>query len=480
MNGPGAKPAERGNALLCVICTILIVSVIGGNVLLNCATRLNASAAQLRGWKESLSAAEAGGDIAYAEVRKTVSDPTHAFSGWSNSGGVKTSATITFGTHNLSTTSRVDNFWTDSNGNPWYRIRAKGTAPVMGLRRASMDDRMGVGTRGDSLLRKIDFVYDHFAATYGPNGDNQNKAIVPIAYPQVTRRIELVAAPLTPFEAAVKAVSAFSGPGSAGLIDSYNSNNGPYYFAANKPNDPHYADSHSGGVMVDSANFNMNQGPIYGNVTTNGGTVKASSLISGTIDNNVPFTLPAFVLPTSLPAPQPSPTSVTTSTTIHPASPGSASNPNYYVLSSLTKDLTIPQSGTSNTYVAIHVTSDITGSIEVANGVHAVIYFDGNISVKARDIVNDSNIAGNMQFYGLNPPAGVSQSISIGPPGNFAATFYAPGADFSVNGNPDITGAIVCKTYYGNGNTSVHYDRALDTAGMVTDYRISSYVEDTR
>ena len=36
----------------------------------------------------------------------------------------------------------VDNV--DGNGNPWYRIRSLGTAPVMGLKRTTMDDRMGV------------------------------------------------------------------------------------------------------------------------------------------------------------------------------------------------------------------------------------------------------------------------------------------------------------------------------------------------
>jgi hypothetical protein len=49
-----------------------------------------------------------------------------------------------------------------------------------------------------------------------------------------------------------------------------------------------------------------------------------------------------------------------------------------------------------------------------------------------------------------------------------------------LHGNPDLTGAIVCKTFYGNGNTSWHYDRALDTEGDAVDYRIASYVEDIR
>ena len=148
---------------------------------MNCVTRFNAASSQVRAWKASLYAAEAGGDIAYAEVRKTILDPTNAFAGWTNSAGVRTNSPVTFGSDSLTTTSRVDTFWNDANGNSWYRIRAKGTAPVLGLKRVTMDDRMSVGTRGDSLLRKIDFRYDHFVSTYGPNGDNQNTALASVA-----------------------------------------------------------------------------------------------------------------------------------------------------------------------------------------------------------------------------------------------------------------------------------------------------------
>src|SRR2546423_15625124 len=79
------RTVARGNVLLCVLCTILVVSLIGGNVLLNCMTRYNAASSQVRSWKESLDAAETGGDIAYAEVRKTIVDPNHAFRGWTYS-----------------------------------------------------------------------------------------------------------------------------------------------------------------------------------------------------------------------------------------------------------------------------------------------------------------------------------------------------------------------------------------------------------
>jgi hypothetical protein len=208
-----------------------------------------------------------------------------------------------------------------------------------------------------------------------------------------------------------------------------------------------------------------------------------SSQITGTIDNNVPFTMPPFKMPTDFPTPQASPTKVpgNSTITVNPPGAGSARNPISYLFSSFTGHLVVNQYGSAQTYVDIHVTSDITGTIDITPNVRARIYFDGNVNVKARDIVNESGIAANLQFYGISPTdPSISQSIAIGPPGSYAATFYAPSADFSLTGNPDITGAIVCKTFYGNGNTSWHYDRTLDNEGDAVDYRIINYVEDIR
>src|SRR6202030_4112119 len=177
--------SNRGNVLLCVLCTILIIGLIGSNVLFNSVTRFNTASSQVRAWKESLYAAESGGDVAYAEVRKTILNPSQAFNGWTYTGGIYSDSPLTFGHDNLVTSATAGIFYYDFNGSAWYRIRAKGTAPILGLRRVTMDDRMGVGTKGDSLLRKIDFNYDHFIATYGPNGDNTGKTLVAVANPQI-------------------------------------------------------------------------------------------------------------------------------------------------------------------------------------------------------------------------------------------------------------------------------------------------------
>ena len=498
MDFTGRKSAQ-GNVLLCVICTILIVSVIGGNVLMNCVTRFNASSSQVRGWKESLYAAEAGGDLAYAEVRKTILDPTHAFSGWPSSGGVYTSPPVTFGADNLTASETADVFFNDGSGNPWYRIRAKGTAPVMGLKRVTMDDRMGVGTRGDSLLRKIDFNYDHFVAAYGPKGDGVGKAAVPVNSPQISRRIELISAPVTPFEAAIKAGGTFYGLGSSAYVDSFRSTAGPYDSSVkDNPSDPRYVDSRVGTLEINTSVATI-MGNIYGDVYTNGGTVtKKTTSITGIIDNNVPFTLAPFVMPnTFMWNPVASPSFVSGSTSITPPVAGTAARPSYYLLSSfanngnLTVNPVVTGGVSQETYVAVHVTGDIGTSngagptITVPAHVHLQVYFDGNFQTKAQNIVNTSGYAGNLQFYGISPTdPDVQQTVDLnsggGSTAGFAAVFYVPSANFTINGGPDITGAIVCKNFYANGNVHWHYDRALDNQGDPVDYRITSYVEDTR
>ena len=496
---PGRHGGDQANVLLCVVCTIAIVSVIGGNVLLNCVTRFNASSSQVRAWKESLYAAESGGDIAFAEVRKTIVDRTNAFSGWTYSGGVYTNTPVTFGADNLTTSSRIDSFWADGNGNSWYRIRAQGSAPVLGLKRVTMDDRMGPTTRGDSLLRKIDFNYDHFIATYGPNGDNQNQAAVTVNTPKITRRVELVAAPMTPFEAAIKANGTFYGLGSAAFVDSFRSSAGPYDpNVKNNPSDPRYVDAFSGTVEINTAVATV-MAAIYGNLYTNGGTItKKSTSVTGIIDNNVPFYLPPFIMPdVSSWNYIPNPSLVSGNTTINPPASGTAARPNYYLMSSfsssgnLTVNPYVSNGVVQETYVAVHVTGDIGSStgqgatIAVPAHVHLQVFFDGNFGAKAQNIINGSGLAANLQFYGISPTdPNVQQHIDFNSGGSssagFAAVFYAPSANLTINGGPDITGAVVCKNFYSNGNIHWHYDRALDTAGDAVDYRVASYVEDTR
>jgi hypothetical protein len=524
---------KNGSTVICAVLTLLIVSLIGATVLFNCTTRYNASSKQVKGWNEALYAAEAGADVAFAEVRKIVSNGS-TFSGtFVSSDGWTVAAAPTPGpaysnfyltstrpiylgqNNSLKANVTVDKV-TSTNGFDCYRIRSVGIATLFGLSRTGMDDKLlgaadttshfsASGTTrgsGDSLLRKIDFTYDHFLATYG-DGDGNGKQIQTVSNPQVTRRIETVAVPQWAFTGALKATGSFNGPGSAGQIDSYDSINGAYPGAsvASDPSNPLYKYATSGDVSVGSASF-TDGGPIYGNLTTNGGNATHSNAtVSGTIDNNVPFSLTPLLKPDT--------TSYTTgsSGTLNVPTGTSASNPAEYVYSSLSGGLTInsqnvasglPNAGSpAETYVTIVVNGDVGGKITINKGVNAKIYFTGTLSMKAQDIVNnnvdaatgvynadgsastDYSRAGHMQFYGISPTDGSEQTISIASPGDLWATFYAPSANFSMAGNPQVYGAIAVEDFAGNGNTGFHYDKEV-IGGIPIDYQIASYIEDIR
>jgi hypothetical protein len=527
-------PSENGSTLVAALTTILVVSLIGAGVLVNSTTRYNATAKQVKGWKEALYAAEAAGDIGYAEARRAVFSPSDLFAsarGWVQD-NTATTPTWTrtmaaFGPDNsLAGKVTVDRF-TEVNGNPYYRIRAEGSAKVNGLRRVTMDNRMNATTRGDNLLRKIDFFFDRFQATYG-FGDalptaaettSNGKVLTTVAQPQVTRRVELIAVPVMPFEGAVKALHSFTGPGSAGRVDSWNSANGDYDPNVTlNPNHAFFEDSRHGNVAVNTGNFNQGN-VIYGNVSTNGGNITHSnSQITGVIDNAVPLTIPPYLQPSLPPGFTYESTAPSTITPpVRYESDGVTRKTEFWYLytanfHNITVNPVYHGSTPVETEINVVVNGNV-GDITVRKGVTLKVHFKGNLNSKARDLdnqnqngygattgvlmvnpnrdndpaTNDSYIpstrtsrAGHLQFYGIQPPPGVTQRIDIGPPGDVYATFYAPAAELRMTGNPDVFGAVVVRSFHGNGNTGFHFDTALAAVGTPTEYRVAHYIEDVR
>jgi hypothetical protein len=548
---------DNGHILVCALCTIVIVSLVGANVLVNCTTHYNVTAKQLKGWKEALYAAEAGGDAGFDEVRKALNPISLPFTtdGWAAApspaptpGPAWTKTISGFGQEgNLSATVTIDKLFdttgTIPSSTPYYRIRSVGTARLFGLPRVGLSDQFLAGGPnfvansasrgvGDTLLRKIDFKYDHFKASYG-DGDGHNLSLSTVTFPQITRRIELVAVPkYFVFGGAMRVVNLFDGPGNTGFLDSYNSKNptnpnpsspqvvnnnipGPNttsYYGSNPSNSTYLADAHDGDVSVGAKNFTEG-GPIWGDVTTNGGNVTHSGYqISGTIDNNVPFTIP--------PLPAPDTTGFTagnSGTGADTATGTSESSPTGFVYSGITGSKTIKNGNAGSStfpyaYAKIVVNGDITGQITVERGVTAEIWFTGNMRVKAGDLENQNvdrgtktanpgslgvppltpptpaddpnpSRVGHMKFFGISPTtSGTTQTIEIDPPGNIFATFYAPSAGITVTSDTDIFSAIVGRSFSANGNIGFHYDKALNQVdiGVVTDYQVVSYVEDIR
>ena len=63
------------------------------------------------------------------------------------------------------------------------------------------------------------------------------------------------------------------------------------------------------------------------------------------------------------------------------------------------------------------------------------------------------------------------------------AAVYAPSHDVTVNGggtNGHVFGSVIGKTVTMTGVTNLHYDEALNGAGLVNNYQIVSWFEDNR
>jgi hypothetical protein len=428
---------EAGSTLVAALSTIAILSLVGAGVLMNATTRYNATGTQVKGWKEALVAAESGGDMAFEVLRRNVGKPQDAFnaaSGWTSpapapitnpdswSLGYDDASPMVFGEDSrLRARVTVDKFQAvpGSNTAGYYRIRSTGTAQLTGLKRVGMDNRTNMVAKGDNLLRKIDFNFQHFKTTYGygdalpeatPNATNgKSGAPSPVTSsdkPEVSRRIELVAVPVMPIEGAVRTAQRLRASGAS--FDSYNSANGPYPGSSNPP-PPYDVDAHDADAVCGSSDFDA--GFIYGDITTDGGAAKTSQA-SGVVDNNVPSDVPPATpgVPPLPPAIYLPPSGSTpgyvsgTPSTIDPApTPYPSTHPKYgqyptefwYSYSNLS-DVTInPVKATVNgvantpidTTVNIYVSGDVRG-VKIAKGVSANIYFRGNMDGQARDFLN--------------------------------------------------------------------------------------------
>ena len=141
----------------------------------------------------------------------------------------------------------------------------------------------------------------------------------------------------------------------------------------------------------------------------------------------------------------------------------------------------------SRTYVEIYVTGGITvggtSQIVLGPGVTATIYFAGNVDIQGNGMVNSNNQPGDLELYGIQPGNGGTQTVALGGNGQLTAAVYAPGADIAVNGsgsNGHVYGSFVGKTVTMNGVTNLHYDEALGKGGLINNYKIVSWFEDTR
>ncbi len=228
-------------------------------------------------------------------------------------------------------------------------------------------------------------------------------------------------------------------------------------------------------------------GQVNGNVLTNGGNIVKTAQITGLVNNNYFSALPAV----SAPSWSGSTTSVSGSKAI---SGGTLLAPNQYKYSSVSGTLhvtgtvlsglgsllgSIPVVSTVTSSEAdIYINGDFNGTLIVDAGVQVHLYVSGNATFGPNALQNVSNIAANVQIFGVPSTTNSAPSINIDTTGSPAAAIYAPLHAVTLSGNGNFSGALTGASLDVAGAADVHFDEALALqTGPVLGYELVSWQE---
>lgn len=511
--GPGGN---RASTLLIALLTTAGLAVIVGMSLLNITSRAQ-TAARSCAFNEAGQAADTAAALAVAEIRRVMPDlattPDNAWSGWkievnaslvdvpvikSLDASLKISLTPPAlvhagegsGSQISSVTIDAPAGLADSGGRQWLRVKAVGTSFVPGWRGPSKN-------KLDNQLRGIAFVHDWHGGAFNltqptpsTSGATQPTAAPPqkvkvfdenVARPQVSRWLEVIVQPVSPYNAAVSSPGAIKISNSRALVDSFDSSDptksrsGIYDSTVRQRN---------GGISTNGTDLTL-QGEVYGNVSTTGGTKPAGVTIYGNFTTDGYRTYP--------PVPDQSSGWITLSDLVAGLKgkakkllkgsditlTAALDEAGRYQLPGLSGNLTID--GPVGSTMEIMIDGSFSGSLRVTNGVRAIVYFKGNVNLSASNLTNDTLRAGNLQLIGLEPLPGENRTVTIDLNAPLYASIYAPSYALTFTGDGDFMGAVVAKSFTATGKVKMHYDEALARLPKpIADYKVASWVEEVR
>ncbi len=478
-----------GSVLVWTVLVMAILSLLAVEVLRAVSGRFQVGV-QAATWQEALLGAESGVDLAVVELRKSLYPaPNGAWENWTTvpgngvlSHGLTTVPNAGLAGSPMNIEVNVDapaQLKDPATGWQYYRIRTLGSLPLSGPPRVSYN-------KEDNRLRKLTLLNQRFIDGLFTSETNDAHA---------ARRIEAIIRPLGSFDQAIMSVGVLDLNNQNIVIDSYDSRdplkstNGLYPYN-DRNADGTLKRQENGNIATNGSILDAGGAHVYGDVSTNSGTATGVANVTGEqrtdfYQDPIPIGAPTW---TSI---NPAPSTVTNNTTLTAsATKGAASS--RYVLRAI--DLSGPQTLTlagnangSQTYIEIYVTGDIslTGNAQltVAPGVSATIYFKGDVDIAGNGLVNTNNQPGDLLFYGIQPDTGQNPYVKLGGNGAITAAVYAPGHDVTVNGGGSdghVFGSAVGKTVTMTGVTNLHYDEALSSGGLINNYKIVSWFEDTR
>jgi hypothetical protein len=533
-----ARTGASGSALMAALIMIGIVAFIAATVL-STAIPAYRSTYHASAWHEARLAADAGIELGVAAVQDSIQPGTNNYTwpGWTKPDGSAfvpgtDGVRVLVPAANLLQHSgdgsvkpailrvEVDVITRDDNisKNPWYRIRATGSAEIA-------SHQLGLDKR-DVFLRRIS-----------------------MSNSRVTRTVEVLTRPIYLWEYALKTAGSMQlGGGSTWVIDSYDSRyssltadhrgsiGGMYHSSmagafGNIASDLERPAGSPYGMLIDAEGA-----VVRGEVQTHGGddptTPQYENIeegenievgrITSEFDENLrppenplsPYvpatgeTTPPPVIRIVDPVPWQNANAAGSTVIKNPGSivspsifsttPGSAGttieNP-VRLLYNTSSGFTLPTSPDGNPrFVDIVINSNLNvgpAGLTVPPNVHARVFLNGDLSFGNRDInysSSSSRVPGNLQMYGVAAP-GTNPTVGSAGNGHIVAVFYGPQYAGGLDGNTEIVGSFVLKNYGiqgggGSGGDSVgagfHYDEALGVVGPIQEYKVVSYFEDFR
>jgi len=477
-----ARRRLHGSTLAMALLAVFILSFSAATVFYYISNRYQ-TAFQSASWNEALVVAESGVDTAMQTLNSSITSPNTAWTGWMPSDATTFPKTYSGvlpphtgdGNNKMYISVTVDQSVTDSAGNIWPRITSSGTAEVPGLSRVGYAPA-SLSTAGakshNSLLRKLAFKTDVTGHA--------------LHLPQTTRTVQAIAKPLSTgiFKRAATVQTSISMSGSA-VVDSFDSTNPA--MSTNGQYDSAKQQSHGDiATNTDGSASDLKNTFVYGNASSNGGTIKNAGNVQGTVYNNFSSTIPPVSDPTFSTVVS-SPTIVNGGAVTLTA--GTQSAPANYVLSKLnvpangSLTLAAPSPG-QDSYINIWVTGDVTtngnGFITVSPGVHATIWVDGNVNVKGHAFDNENGYAQYLQINGVTPADGSTNSYAVTGHAEFIGIVNAPAYKLTVSGGGDFVGAVIMNSINFSGSAGFHYDESLAgmTNGSGAGYQVASWIED--
>ena len=318
----------------------------------------------------------------------------------------------------------------------WYRIRSLGLAGVSGPARPSPDAR-------DNWLRRFSFVTDwRTAQPLGAGG------------PQVSRLVEVVAKPLSTSQNALVADRAHDGKTFAVdlgdqdvLVDSYDSRNGPYNSQTNR--------GQRGNLAANGNVVRGGRAVIRGDAMTNQGTDIVPANVTGRHRDDF-FQDLNPVTPDGMRADWTGVANLgtltgTVASLLDPVASPDRDHPTRLKFNAIDLsggkilNLNAPVNllnPDAPSYVKIYVEGDIKvagdgSAIHLAEGVNAIIYFTGDVTLRGLGIVNDSLKASRLLLKGLQPVADAAgggrslRQVQVSTILDFQGSIYAPSHDLT-------------------------------------------------